>query len=210
MKLTESDYWDFLTAARRQAALALPGAELEAAGSLATGELVPGLSDLDIMVSVPTGSGPATRDSIPLLARQLGHLLTVFVDPFSAIGTICSVYPGPLKVDWLIREGKSPPQVWIWRGAKEPPYDPYGHSWDWVWWLWGKLRRGQSELARSELSKLWQWLTRNGVPPTAFPPELPPANKARLESLVIDTLAHLPSHPSELAAEVSRAIHSTV
>ncbi len=208
MNLTEGDYLDFLTAARRRAALTLPGAELEAAGSLASGELVPGLSDLDIAVSVPTGRGPATRDSIPLLAQELGHVLTVFVDPFSAIGTICSVYPGPLKVDWFIREGKSPSQVWIWSGAKQPPYDADGHTWDWIWWLWGKLRRGHSELARSELSKLWQWLTRNGVPPTAFPPELPPANQARLEALVIDTLPHLPSRPTELAEEVSRAIRS--
>jgi hypothetical protein len=118
LKLTEGDYRDFLIAARRQAALALPGAELEAAGSLATGELVPGLSDLDIVVSVPTGRGPATRDSIPLLGRQLGHLLTIFVDPFSAIGTVCSVYPGPLKVDWFIREGKTPPPSVDLEGSK--------------------------------------------------------------------------------------------
>jgi predicted nucleotidyltransferase len=208
VSLTERDYRDFLEAARSQASRTLPGAEVEATGSLASGELVPGLSDLDILVEVPIGRGPATRDSIPLLARQLGDVLTVFVDPFSAIGTICSVYPGPLKVDWFVREGRPPSHKWIWRGASPPPYDSDAHPWDWVWWLWGKLRRGDCELARSELSKLWQWLTRSGVPPNAFPPELPSANQARLEELVVATLPHLPTSPLDLADEVSQAIRS--
>ena len=206
--LTERDYRDFLAAARTQATAVLPAVELEAAGSLARGELVPGLSDLDIQVSAPVGRGAATRDAIPELARRLGEPLTLFVDPFSAIGTICSVYRGPLKVDWFVCEGRPPDRVWIWRGTQPPPTDPDGHPWDWIWWLWGKVRRGQCELARSELAKLWLWLQRSGVSPSAFPAELPPASQARLEEFVIDTLAHLPSPDSELATHISRAIRA--
>ena len=206
MSLRLADYRDFFEAARERAVEALPGAVLSPAGSLARGELIPGLSDLDILVVAPDGRGPETRDAIPALAEELGPLLTLFIDPFSAIGTLCSVYAGPLKVDWLVCEGEPPDRTWIWSGRQPPPYDADAHPWDWIWWLWGKIRRGECELGRSELAKLWQWLVRNGVSPTAFPPGLPPAEQAQLEALVLETLRQLPSRHERLAAEIAGAI----
>jgi hypothetical protein len=175
-------------------------------GSLATGELVPGYSDLDLRVLAPAGEGQKVRDQIPQMAASLGELLAIFVDPYSAIGTICSIYPGPFKVDWFVSEVSEVGERDIWSGSKPPPYDEDAHPWDWVWWLWGKVRRGECKLGGEELSKLWLFLVLRGVSPTSFPAGVPPRDQEVLRKLILETLNHLPAPDQEVAREVAAAI----
>jgi hypothetical protein len=206
--LTLHDYQSLLAHAREIALTVAPQVRLEPVGSFATGRLVPGYSDLDLLVSTASGEGPAARDIVPVLAERVGDLLTLFVDPFSSIGTLCSIYPGPLKVDWFICEEDAGTRTWVFSGTKPPPYDPDSHPWDWIWWLWGKIRRGDCQLGRTELTKLWQFLVLRGASPDQFPKVLPAAEQSQLEALVLSTLDCLPTSPRRLAREISDAIRA--
>jgi hypothetical protein len=206
--LTIHDYEGFIARAREVTQAGAPQLRLEPAGSFATGSLVPGYSDLDLLLSAPRGEGPAVRDIVPALAERAGDLLTLFVDPFCPRGTFCSVYSGPLKVDWFVCEEDDGTRTWVYAGTKPPPYDPDGHPWDWIWWLWGKIRRGDCELGRTELTKLWQFLMLRGAPPDRFPKTLPAADQSQLEAHVLRTLDWLPTGPRRLAREISEAIRS--
>jgi hypothetical protein len=136
----------------------------------------------------------------------MGGLLTIFVDPFSSQGCLCSVYAGLLKVDWWVAEDTDAGRRFVWAGLEQPPTDSDGHPWDWVWWIWGKVRTGKSELAAHELSKLWQFLVLRGQSPESFPATVPDPNRDDLVKLVLATLDHLPS--SLLGREIRSAIEA--
>jgi hypothetical protein len=202
----EADYWGFVERAREALARYSPGAQIRVEGSLATGELVPGYSDLDLRILAPPDEGQNLRDRLPQMAASLGELLAIFVDPYSAIGTICSLYPGPFKVDWFVSEVLEGGERDIWSGSAPPPYDEDAHPWDWVWWLWGKVRRGEGKLGAEELSKLWLFLVLRGEHPGAFPASVPPRDQEVLREQIVDTLDYLPAPDQKVAREVAAAI----
>jgi predicted nucleotidyltransferase len=208
LRLTEDEYQAFAKGAQEQLALLLPACRLEIVGSLARGELAPPYSDLDLLVVAPEGEGAAARDQIPDIAVLCGDLLTIFVDPFCSKGTFCSIYSGPFKVDWAVSERSPRGQCVVWTGRARPPSDPDGHPWDWIWWVWCKVRSGKLELARSELSKLWQFLVLRGVSPSVFPALQPEKEQSGLERLVLATLRYLPRPQQPVAREIAHAIES--
>lgn len=204
MHTNEADYLAFVDAVRAALREVAPTAKLEIVGSVARGEAIPPYSDLDLMLVAPEGEGQALRDRVPDLAERLGGLLTIFVDPFSSQGCFCSVYSGVFKVDWFVEEEGRYGRQLVWTGRQPPATDDTGHPWDWIWWLWGKVRTGKLDLAAEELSKLWQFLVLRGVSPESFPAKVPDPKRDDLASLVLGTLDHLPA--SAIGIEVRSAI----
>ena len=150
----ESDYWNFFRTVETSftnltPSFGLSSCKFEACGSLARGELRPPYSDIDLLIVASEGQGKKVRDVIPQFAHSLGKLLTIFADPFSSESTFCSIYSGPLKVDWFVAEPKKEHHddsnkeriTMVWNGNKPPPYDWESHPWDWLWWLWCKVHR---------------------------------------------------------------------
>lgn len=209
MRLTESDYTAFVATARDRFAQVEPQVRVEVEGSLTRGTLKPGYSDLDLRLVAPPGQGPGLRDRLPVIAAGLGELLAFFVDPASNIGTLCSLYPGPLKVDWFVCEQRGAQRVDIWSGRRPPPYDPQAHPWDWLWWLWSKIQGGDYSLARRELCKLWLFLELHGVEPAQLPSAVPPKHGDTLRRLVIETLPLMPNRHSRLGLEIGAAIRAS-
>jgi hypothetical protein len=207
------DYWKFVDAVH--AALArLPVPEmravrLEVSGSLARGELSPPYSDLDLLLIAPRARGAAVRDQVPAVARAADPgLLGIFVDPLHPEACFCSIYRGPFKVDWWVYEELDlSSRVPVWRGDGPPPYDWTSHSWDWLWWLWGKARRGKDEVVVHELPRLWQFLAINGADSHALPARLPATLATRLQlDLLRRTMHLLPDQDGPLGREIRRAI----
>ncbi len=206
----DSEYHAFADRVSAILARQAPTFRLEIVGSVARGEAQHPYSDLDLLVVTPEHEGPVMRDDMRELASASGNLLTFFVDPFCYRGTICSIYRGPLKVDWFVAEEVSGRRHPIWSGRHPPPSDPEGHPWDWIWWLWGKVRTGRLDLTAKELSKLWQFLVLQGSDPRGFPPAVPDADQARLERLVLETVQKLPAQSCPVAKEVRTAIENDV
>lgn len=216
MKMTalqESDYRAFVDAVHQSLKRAPPGGphavRLEVSGSLARGELSPPYSDLDLVLIAPTGAGPTVRDGLPQLARTIRReLLAIFVDPLHPEACFCSIYRGPFKVDWWVyEEDEGGDRTIIWRGDNPPPYDWASHSWDWLWWLWGKARRGKDDTVRYELPRLWHFLTMNGIDPRRFHASVPKnATSLELLPLIRRTMDLLPDQNEALGCEIRRAI----
>ncbi len=182
---------------------------LEVTGSLATKTLSPPYSDLDLVLIAPTGAGPTVRDHVPHLAESTGRtLLAIFVDPLNPEACFCSIYRRPFKVDWWVsEEGQGSRRISIWRGTQPPPYDWTSHCWDWLWWLWGKARRGKEEIVRHELPRLWQFLTIKGLDARRFPPSLPEGiTQSDFLTLIRRTMDCLPDPDSALGREIRVAI----
>jgi hypothetical protein len=231
MYANSADYLEFVHSARRSiASLSLSDAphfgsscRVEVRGSLRRGKLNPPYSDIDLLVIAPQGAGRQLRDAIPGAVATLGGgLLTIFVDPFSPEGTFCSIYPGPLKVDWFVAEESRGERsghdadissdevvVTVWNGKNSPPYDWESHPWDWLWWLWCKMHGEKSELVSSELPKLWQFLGLHGIEVGDLPPTMPdPRDIGELNRLLRVTMGMLPSSNARLADEIRRAVTS--
>lgn len=184
---------------------------LEACGSLAKGEVRPPYSDIDVMIVSSSGDGMRVRDAVPQLAASLNRrLLAIFVDPLSSEGIFCSIYSGPLKVDWFVAEQDTVRRAMVWNGNKPPPYDWKSHPWDWTWWLWCKLKNGKYDLVSSELPKLWQILRTHGSDVDEFPPAVPdPRNVRNLEEFIVRTLDKLPKDNAPLVDEITLAIRAS-
>lgn len=211
--LQESDYWQFVGAVQdcltRWPGSAIGAVRLEVSGSLARGELSPPYSDLDLVLLAPPGKGAALREHVPTIARSVERdLLAIFVDPLHPEACFCSIYRGPLKVDWWVYEESGPSRrVAVWRGDAAPPYDWASHSWDWLWWLWGKARRGKDDVVVYELPRIWQFLAINGVDPRMLPASLPPTLKNRdLVDLLRKTMKLLPRPDCPAGREIRLAI----
>ncbi len=209
----EADYWTFVDAVIRSLKEldGFSSVALEVSGSLARGELSPPYSDLDLVLVAPKGTGTSVRDHVPKLAKSLSkELLALFVDPFSSSGVFCSIYRGPLKVDWDVFEDTEGSQrTAIWRGNDPPPYDWESHCWDWIWWLWCKAARGKDDPIIGDLPRLWLALTLRGADPRKFPRSVPKtiASENLLE-LLRYTMDFLPASKSLLASEIRRAIEA--
>jgi predicted nucleotidyltransferase len=210
----ESDYSDFVNSAKRSlqdlASDGFSSIRLEVSGSLARGELSPPYSDLDLLLVAPKGTGASLRDHVPKLARSVSDLLAIFVDPFSSSGVFCSIYSGPLKVDWWVfEETEGSQRTTICRGNYPPPYNWALHCWDWTWWLWTKARRGKVELVMGDLPRLWLALTLKGIDPPKFPTSIQKTttNEDLLE-LLRYTMGLLPASESPLAREIRHVIEA--
>ena len=209
MYVREAQYWEFVRGARQSLGTLSPDAGLEVVGSLARGELVPPYSDLDLLLVAPSGHGQELRDLVPEIATSMGDLLTIFVDPFCPRGTLCSIYRGPLKVDWFVDEEGPNGRREVWTGHRAPPCDVEAHPWDWLWWLWCKVRAGKCTLAARELSKFWLFLTLKGAAPGAFFPLVPDPSQDDLQDLVMRTLDHLPAQGHPVAREIRHALEQS-
>jgi predicted nucleotidyltransferase len=203
---TKAEYWAFVQSARQALERFAAGSQLEVVGSLARGDFVPPYCDIDLLVIAPAGEGQHVRDLVPEIAAFTGDLLTIFVDPFCTRGTFCSIYRGPLKVDWFVAEVHGDGRRAVWAGHKPPPYDRDAHPWDWLWWLWCKVRSGKYELVSKELSKLWLFLSLRGTSSEAFSPFVPDPDQDDLERLILATMSHLPAPEQPVACEVRSAI----
>lgn len=199
-----SQYRAFAQRASDSLAKQWPNCELEIVGSVARGKAKYPYSDLDLLLLTPEGQGPLVRDEMHSLVSAAGDPLTFFVDPFSHQGTFCSVFQGPLKVDWFVAEDVNGRRQDVWSGRRQPPRDPEGHPWDWIWWTWGKFRNGRMEFAAQELTKLWQFLVLEGADQRTFPPLV--ADPSGLVQLVRATLSKLPGQSRRVAQEVRGAI----
>ncbi len=212
-------YWDFFhnTETTFNAAIQILGlspCKFEACGSLARGELQPPFSDLDLLIIASEGDGGRVRDEIPRFATTLGNLLTIFADPLSSESTFCSIYSGPLKVDWFVAEDKKEypkdtitKRTMIWKGTAPSPYEWESHPWDWLWWLWCKLNNKKCGLVSCELTKLWQFLRLHDIDVEEFPSSIPnEADSARLRELLLATLDILPRANFRLSKEISDAM----
>ena len=209
----ESEYRAFVESAqhalRSSPAVDVAATQLEVSGSLARGELSPPYSDLDLALIAPAGAGANVRDHVPALARSVGReLLAIFVDPLNPLAVFCSVYRGPFKVDWWVfEETADSRRTAIWRGNAPPPYEWASHCWDWLWWLWGKARRGKDDLVKQDLPRLWQFLTIKGVDPRQLPPTLPESTPHEdLLALLRQTMNLLPAPDAALGHEIRFAI----
>lgn len=213
VRIQESDYRAFVESVRhslrRFPVVNVAAARLEVSGSLARGELSPPYSDLDLVLIAPAGAGANVRDHVPELARSVGReLLAIFVDPLNPLAVFCSIYQGPFKVDWWVfEEAEGSQRTAIWRGNDPPPYEWASHCWDWLWWLWGKARRGKDDVVKHDLPRLWQALTLRGIDPRQFPASLPETTTNRdLLALLRHTLTLLPASDTALGREIWHAI----
>lgn len=212
-EVQESDYCAFVETVRqslsRSPAPDVAAVRLEVTGSFARGELSPPYSDLDLVLIAPPEMGPKVRDRVPELAKTAGReLLAIFVDPLHPEACFCSVYRGPFKVDWWVFEELDGAQrTAIWRGNDPPPYEWAAHSWDWLWWLWGKARRGKDDVVKHELPRLWQFLAINGADPRRLPACLPASTANRdLLRLLRQTMNFLPAPDTPLGREIRGVI----
>lgn len=114
------------------------------------------------------------------MAEALGQPLGLFKEapwhrPYLAI----AIFGGPLKVDLFFEDGEVPPDEWLREGflvlldrggvaerlrRRLAAYRPQpfraedlveldAHAWDWAYWLWVKLARGERWLVYVELAK---------------------------------------------------------
>ena len=189
---------------------------MELTGSLSRGEVRPPYSDIDLVLVCQKGDGVMLRDEMVKIAGSLNtKLLAIFVDPFSPDACFCSIYSGPLKVDWLTAEEEAMDskvvRSIVWRGNNPPPYDWESHPWDWIWWLWCKLRRGNVDLVRTDIPRLWQFLVLHGADPRNFPTSVRNSvNSAELKAHLLATLNLLPAQRTPLALEIRRGIDQTL
>lgn len=215
MFLKKEEYLEFVSSARtalKDYPLNLRGLAVEVTGSLSRGEVRPPFSDIDLVLICQKGYGVRLRDDMVRIAGSLNtKLLTIFVDPFSPDACFCSIYSGPLKVDWLTAEeevvdSKLTRSI-VWRGNNTPPYDWESHPWDWIWWLWCKLCKGDVNLVRSDLPRLWQFLVLHGTEPKSFPDSIRNSvTSAELQAHLLATLDSLPAQKTPLAVEIRRGI----
>lgn len=151
-------------------------------GSLGRGT-ADALSDVDLVIVSQLGQREGLWQDRKALAEALGPPLALFKEapwhrPYLAI----AVYEGPLKVDLFFEEGEVPPDQWLGEGfltlldrggvesrlrerlaAFQPPSfraedlaELDGQAWDWAWWLWVKLARGERWLVYVELAKFFE------------------------------------------------------
>lgn len=151
-------------------------------GSLGRGT-ADALSDVDLVIVSQLGQREGLWQDRKALAEALGPTLALFKEapwhrPYLAI----AVYEGPLKVDLFFEEGEVPPDQWLGEGfltlldrggvesrlrerlaAFQPPSfraedlaELDGQAWDWAWWLWVKLARGERWLVYVELAKFFE------------------------------------------------------
>lgn len=218
MFLKQEEYFKFVSSARdtlKSYPLNSRGFRVEVTGSLSRGDLRPPYSDIDFLLVCQKGDGTKLRDEMVRIASSLNtELLTIFVDPFSPDACFCSIYSGPLKVDWLtVEEEEVDSKVVrsvVWRGNNPPPYDWKSHPWDWIWWLWCKLCKGNVDLVGTDLPRLWQFLVLRGVEPRNFPASIGnAASSSELQRHLLATLELLPAQKTPLAEEIRRGIKQT-
>jgi predicted nucleotidyltransferase len=211
----KEEYFEFVSSAKaalKDYPLNSSGFAVEVTGSLSRGELRPPYSDIDLLLVCQKGYGVRLRDEMVRIAGSLNtRLLTIFVDPFSSDACFCSIYSGPLKVDWLTAEEEvvdsRPVRTIVWRGDNPPPYDWKSHPWDWIWWLWCKLCKGDINLVRTDLPRLWQFLVLRGTEPRSFPDSIRSSvTSGELQTHLLATLDLLPAQETPLAVEIRRGI----
>lgn len=140
------------------------------------------ISDVDLVIVSQPGLRDALWSDGRAIAVALGRPLGFFhalpwPDPFAAI----ALYDGPTKVDLFFRDGEVEPTAWLttgftvlvdkedvasrlrrrlasFRPATEldefhaDPLELDAHAWDFAWWLYVKLRRGQRWLVYTRLA----------------------------------------------------------
>ncbi len=138
------------------------------------------LSDIDLVIVSQPGQRDALWEDRRSLAEALGQPLGLFKEapwhrPYLAI----AIFDGPLKVDLFFEDGEVPPDEWLQDGfvvlldrggvearlrrrlaSFQPPRfraedlaELDVHAWDWAYWLWVKLARGERWLVYVELAK---------------------------------------------------------
>jgi predicted nucleotidyltransferase len=138
------------------------------------------LSDVDLIIVSNPGQRDALWRDHRALPEALGQPVAVFKEapwhrPYIAI----AIFEGPLKVDLTFEDGEVPPEeglaegylMLMDRGGVErrlrsrlasfspPPFraehlaELDAHAWDWTWWLYVKLARGERWLVYLELPK---------------------------------------------------------
>jgi hypothetical protein len=148
-------------------------------GSLGRGQ-TDALSDTDLVIVAEPGQRDALWRDRRSLPEALGQPVAVFKDaPWHGPYIAIAIYEGPLKVDLSFEDGEVPPDEWLREGYlvlmdrggverrlrrrlasfRPPPFGTEdlteldGHAWDWAWWLYVKLARGERWLVYVELPK---------------------------------------------------------
>lgn len=169
-----------LEAARRWAQSEPRVRALLVKGSLGRGQ-ADELSDIDLIIVSEPGQRDALWRDRRALPEALGQPVAVFKEaPWHSPYIAIAIFEGPLKVDLTFEDGDVPPDeglavgylVLMDRGSVErrlrsrlasfspPPFraedlaELDGHAWDWIWWLYVKLARGERWLVYLELPKL--------------------------------------------------------
>ncbi|MCK9518198.1 MAG: hypothetical protein M0R74_04080 [Dehalococcoidia bacterium] len=134
----------------------LPGIQRVTAVGSRTNGTANELSDWDY--AVDTVDFAATREALTELAREW-HPLAAQWDPFPTDGTFMVLLPNAVKVDFIF--GAHPA---VTRDAWDPGRDDAQaievHFWDWLLWLGSKTLKGDEELVRRELDKMYVLLLR--------------------------------------------------
>jgi predicted nucleotidyltransferase len=148
-------------------------------GSLGRGQ-ADALSDVDLIIVSKPGRRDALWRDRRALPEALGKPVAVFKDaPWHGPYIAIAIFEGPLKVDLTFEDGEVPPEEWLAEGYlvlldrggvdarlrrrlasyHPPPFraedlvELDGHAWDWAWWLYVKLARGERWLVYVELAK---------------------------------------------------------
>lgn len=165
-------------------------------GSLGRGQ-ADALSDVDLIIVAEPGRRDALWRDRRALPETLGRPVAVFKDaPWHGPYVAIAIFEGPLKVDLTFEEGEAPPSEWL-RGGylvlmdrggvekrlrrrlasfRPPPFRPEdfaeldGHAWDWAWWLYVKLARGERWLVYAELAKYLEGIVAPAYNPLAGTP----------------------------------------
>jgi len=112
------------------------------------------LSDWDFEVALDDAvAADALADHVAALPA-----LAVFWDPLSTRATLIVLLDGPIKIDLIVADRGNPHPVdrWDVNPGSLPMIDV--HFWDWILWLGSKRLRGETDLVREELDKMWNAL----------------------------------------------------
>ena len=127
----------------------------------------PAIRDVRLVGSRATGTATAfsdwdffvETDDFPAVARDmdaLGSLLDPLAQQWDRLSdSYCwmVMLKGPTKLDFIFAEPHEPEPPWEVRPENLVAID--AHFWDWTVWLISKRARGQAELVRRELDKMF-------------------------------------------------------
>lgn len=123
-------------------------------GSRSRGDATP-LSDWDFAIG--TSDFDAIAADLPALVAGLEPLGQQW-DPLGDVKTYMLMLPGAVKVDLIFDRPQEPQPPWS--IVPETLHAVDHHFWDWALWLAGKGLRGEEELLRTELGKMFGHLLR--------------------------------------------------
>jgi hypothetical protein len=139
----------------RDTVASLSGVDVRLDGSSATGSRT-ALSDWDFDLQLaPDLTVNAIADAIHDI-----DALAVFWDPLSHRANLIVLLDGPIKIDLIAADRPNPVPIERWEVTTESLPRLDAHFWDWTLWLGAKQLRGQTELVRDEMQKMYGALLR--------------------------------------------------